>query len=124
MGCIYRIICYATGKSYIGQTAFSHPFIRFREHQKDAKNGKEGKLYDDLRIYNIHEFECICIRVAKNEELNALECYYAEQYDAYEWMGGYNANECGNARVSKEVSDDRRVYMRRTAIRNNIFRNR
>jgi hypothetical protein len=62
--------------------------------------------------------------VAKNEELNALECYYAEQYDAYEWMGGYNANECGNARVSKEVSDDRRVYMRRTAIRNNIFRNR
>lgn len=122
MGCIYRILCYATGKTYIGQTSFSHPFIRFQEHQKHANEGKLGSLYDDLRTYGIHEFECSCLRFAKNEDLNELECYYAEQYDAYEWMGGYNIIECGTAKVREEMSDDKRLYMKRRAIRTNYFR--
>ena len=70
-----------------------------------------------MRTYNIHEFECICLRVAENIQLNALECYYAEQYNAYVWDGGYNDNPCGTARVCEEMSDAKREWKRRMAIR-------
>ena len=74
-------------------------------------------MYEDLRTYGVHEFECICICVVPNEMLNALECYYAEVYDAYVWAGGYNVGECGNAPVRVEVADERRYWMKRNAIR-------
>ena len=79
-------------------------------------------MYDDLRTYTIHEFECSCLRVAKNEELNGLESYYAEQYAAYSWDNGYNVGECGNAKVHKEMSDEQRLHAKRRAIRTNYFR--
>lgn len=122
MGCVYRIYCHATGRSYIGQTAYSHPFQRFADHQRDAKRGKEGALYDALRMYDIHEFECSCLRVVPNEQLNALECYYAEIYDAYMWSGGYNDGECGQQKVAADMNDERRSWMRRNAIRRSFFR--
>jgi hypothetical protein len=55
--------------------------------------------------------------VCPNEQLNALECYYAEQYAAYEWEGGYNVGECGKEPVRKEMSDERRLWMKTRAIR-------
>ena len=116
MGCIYRIVCHATGRSYIGQTSYSHPFIRFQQHQLSAKKGSPGALYDDMRMYDLHEFECICICVVANETLNNLEAYYAEQYGAYVWDGGYNMGECGRSLVRKEMSDETRVWIRRRAI--------
>jgi hypothetical protein len=60
------------------------------------------------------------LRVVKNEELNALECYYAEQYDAYEWMGGYNLGECGKAPVTEDMPDERRMYKKFQAIRKRL----
>ena len=116
MGCIYRITHVATGRTYIGQTALSHPYVRFMEHQADARQGKEGVFYDDLRVYGVHAFECSCVCVVSNECLNALECYYADQMNAYVWDGGYNVGECGGALVRKDVSDDRRMWMKRRAI--------
>ena len=121
MGCIYRILCTVTGRSYIGQTAYSHPFQRFREHQRSAQHGREGPLYDDLRRYGVRAFECSCLRVCPNDHLNELECYYAEQYDAYVWEGGYNTGECGGAPVCKDVSDERRLWMKRRAIRKHVI---
>ena len=115
MGCIYRIICYATGKCYIGQTSYSHPFVRFREHQQAAKNGEEGPLYDDLRTYDIHEFECECVCVVPNTKLNSLECYYIEQYNAE-----YNISEGGKAIVRSEIDDTKRMWMKRRAIFKNF----
>jgi hypothetical protein len=122
MGCIYRIVCHATGRSYIGQTAYSHPFIRFREHQTAAKKGVPYPLYDDMRIYDLSEFECICLCVAPNTQLNALECYYAEQYDAYVWDGGYNMGECGKARLAREMSDERRDRAKRWAVKKSFWK--
>ena len=116
MGCIYRIYCAITGRCYIGQSAYSHPFVRFLEHQSSADVGENGPLYDDLRMYGVHEFECICICVVPNDQLNDLECYYAEQYGAYIWEGGYNQVECGGAPVRREVSDHQRMWMKRRAI--------
>jgi hypothetical protein len=79
-----------------------------------------GPLYDDMRRYGIEAFECICVCVVPNESLNALECYYAEQYDAYTWQGGYNVNECGNVLVRKEMSDAKRMWIKRRAIWKNV----
>jgi hypothetical protein len=122
MGCIYRIVCGETGRSYVGQTSFSHPFYRFKEHQRDARNGRDGLLYDDMRYYGVEAFECICICVAANECLNSLECYYAEQYDAYSWMGGYNVAECGGEPLRDEMSDAKRLRIKRNAIWRNLHR--
>jgi hypothetical protein len=116
MGCIYRILCLATGRVYVGQTAYSHPFVRFQQHQREARAGVPGELYDDMRTYGVCEFECSCVRVCENSQLNDLECYYAEQYGAYTWLGGYNENECGGAPVRDDVSDDVRMLRRRQAI--------
>ena len=116
MGCVYRLVRSATGRSYVGQTALSHPFQRFREHQRDALNGTEGPLYEDLRTFGVHAFECTCLRVCPNAHLNSLECYYAEQYAAYVWEGGYNTGECGGAPVRAEMSDTKRLWMKRRAI--------
>lgn len=116
MGCVYRIVCWATGRSYVGQTAYSHPFVRFRAHQLDAQKGRSGEFYEDLRRIPLEDWECQCICVVPNVQLNALECYYAEMYDAYEWMGGYNQGECGGEPVAREVSDETRMWMRRKAI--------
>ena len=117
MGCLYRIVCHATGRSYVGQTSYSHPFERFLEHQRDAQRGAPGPLYEDLRVHGVHAFECIPLCVCRNDSLNALECYYAEQYNAYVWEGGYNVGECGRSPVRAEVSDSKRLWMKRTAVR-------
>jgi uncharacterized membrane protein len=122
MGCIYRIICWATGQSYVGQTSYSNPFVRFLQHQTSAKKGVEGALYDAMRLYDIHEFECVCICVVPNTALNELECYYAEQYDAYYWDGGFNYSECGNAKVRREMTDEKRKWVRQKAIWKNRYK--
>lgn len=122
MGCIYRIVCHATGRSYIGQTSYSNPFERYKQHQRTALKGKEDPLYEDMRKYGMNEFECICICVVENSLLNALECYYAEQYDAYVWDGGYNIRECGNEIIRRDVSDERRKWMRHRAVWKNMHR--
>ena len=116
MGCVYRIVCKATGRCYVGQSAYSHPFVRFLQHQTDATAGKEGPLYDDLRSLGVHAFECECVCVVANAYLNDLEGYYAEQYSAYVWDGGYNVGECGGAPVRREVGDAQRMWMRKRAI--------
>lgn len=122
MGCIYRIVCHETGRSYVGQTSYSNPFERFKQHQTNARKGVAGLLYDDMRTYDIRVFECICICVVENKSLNELECYYAEQYNAYVWDGGYNTGECGGAPVRREVSDEARKMIRRRAIYRHIMK--
>lgn len=124
MGCIYRIVCHSTNRCYVGQTSYSHPFYRYAQHQASARKGEVGPLYDDMRRYDIREFECICICVVENSQLNDLECYYAEQYNAYVWDGGYNMGECGGQPVRADMSDERRLHMRRSAIYKNIMKHR
>ena len=122
MGCVYRIFCRATNRSYIGQTCYSHPFVRYCEHQRSAAKGVAGPLYEDMRRYGLHEFECICVCVVENTMLNALESYYAEQYSSYVWEGGYNVGECGGERVCRELDDARRLRIKRSAIWKNLGR--
>ena len=77
-------------------------------------------LHVAMREHGICAFECECIRQIANTSLNELECYYAEQYDAYVWDGGYNQGECGKAAVRREVSDVTRTWMKRRGIWKNM----
>ena len=122
MGCIYRIVCRATNRSYIGQTCYSHPFVRYREHQRSAEKGADGPLYEDMRRYGLQEFECICVCVVGNAGLNELESYYAEQYGSYVCDGGYNVGECGGERIAREMDDAIRYRIKRNAIWRNLRR--
>ena len=116
MGCVYRIVNRRTGQCYIGQTSYAHPFIRFRGHQEEALNGSPYPLHVAMREEEKGTFECECIRQAPNAMLNALECYYAEQYGSYVSEGGYNIKECGGAQVRREMTDETREWVRRRAI--------
>lgn len=100
----------------MGQTSYSNPFGRFMEHQKASKKGSMFLLHVAMREHGVRSFECECIWQAPNASLNDLECYYAEQYGAYVWDGGYNQVECGKAVVCREVSDETRMWMKRRAM--------
>jgi group I intron endonuclease len=121
MGCIYRIVNRQTGQCYIGQTSFSNPFYRFLEHKKEAEKGNTYPLYVAMREYGYEWFECECICQVPNLHLNALEAYYAEQYDSYV-PNGYNYGECGRSLVRREMEDTKRLWMKRTAIKKQYFK--
>lgn len=75
-----------------------------------------------MREYGTDSFECECIWQVPNVQLNTLECYYAEQYDAYV-PTGYNQTECGREVICKEMSDEKRMWIKRRAIWKNRRRN-
>ncbi len=116
MGCVYRIVNRHTGRCYVGQTSYHQPFTRFRRHKEEARKGSLHPLHVAMREEGEESFECECLRQVPNAMLNALECYYAEQYGSYVWDGGYNLGECGGAPVRREMSDETREWMRRRAI--------
>lgn len=120
MGCIYRIWCRVTGQSYIGQTAYADPKYRYRQHLAALRRAEAYPLYEAMREHGIEAFEMERIQQVPNSQLNALECYYAEVYDAYVWAGGYNLGECGKAVVVREMSDKARNWIRVRAIRKNL----
>jgi hypothetical protein len=116
MGCLYRIVNVRTGQCYIGQSAYSQPFTRFLRHKQEAREGSGGLLHCAMREDGEDQFECECLRQVPNDQLNALEAYYAEQYGSYASDGGYNERECGGAAVRREMSDATRMWIRRRAI--------
>ena len=109
MGCIYLLRCRDTSRCYVGQTAYTNPMYRIRQHVADSRKGSSFLLHVALREYGISSFDVECLQVVPNEMLNSLECYYAEQYNAYVWDGGYNMIECGTAPIAICKSDESRI---------------
>jgi group I intron endonuclease len=98
LGCIYLIICLATGKMYVGQTI--HPFIddRFDEHLYAALVRKtKTYLYNAIRKYGPDAFTIELLCAVPYESLDTMEAYWAEQLTTYIWdsPGGYNMVWCG-----------------------------
>jgi len=96
MGCIYRIFCKETGKSYIGQSIEDSPIKRYNRHWYRAlRNEYKYALYNAMRKYDKSSFYLETIIVCSNQSLDNLEAYYAEQYNSYYYENGYNIALCG-----------------------------
>jgi len=105
MPCIYRIRNKNNGKSYIGQTKYDSPKLRFSRHIADMKRRLKNNVSLTpfeyaLSKHGEESFEVMCLCVCGKESLDSLEQYYAEIFESYIWdfPGGYNATECGKGR--------------------------
>ena len=98
MGYIYRIVCTANGKSYIGRTLHD-PKQRWKQHVYKAKRSTVKTLLGHaINKYGVDAFRIETLCELSEESLDNMECYYAEQYESYVWQGGYNQTECGRGR--------------------------
>lgn len=96
---IYKLTNKINNKIYIGQTIQSFD-DRMRGHLYDAmyrKNTSDSRLANAIRKYGFDNFEKEIIDQAETiEELNYLEEYYIEKFNACDRDIGYNIKYGGN----------------------------
>lgn len=93
--CIYRIVCFATGKCYVGQT--NNPkkrknthFVTLRNQDHHNNHLQNAYLkYGEGQFY----FEVIENDIASTE-INSREMYWIRYFDSFE--NGYNKNSGGD----------------------------
>jgi group I intron endonuclease len=100
MGCIYRILCKSTGKSYIGQYRLNNPKYRINRHFRDAKNGSSCVIHQAIRKYGESDFDisvlCIC---SLQCDLDKKEDEYITEYKSMVNENGYNMVRGGKGRA-------------------------
>ena len=92
MPCIYKITNTINGKVYIGQTRRTLA-VRWNQH-KTCSRTYGFPLYAAMRKYGVENFICECLQECTAEELDALEIYWMNHFNAYE--KGYNAKAGGS----------------------------
>lgn len=100
MGCIYRILCKSSGKSYIGQYKLDNPTKRFKRHCVDAEKGSTCAIHKAIQKYGKDDFtvEVLCI-CSTQDELNKKEQEYIDQYNSMINNNGYNMVAGGKGRA-------------------------
>lgn len=100
MGCIYRILCKETQKSYIGQYKKDDPKLRWNRHLSDAKKNSKCAIHQAIRKYGKDTFEvfvlCLC---ETQEELDKKEDDYITEYNSMIYDNGYNMVSGGKGRA-------------------------
>ena len=100
--CIYRIVCFPTGKVYVGQTNNSRR--RKKDHFRYLKRGQHHSSYMQA-AYNKYGRRAFWFEVLETdlsiEQANQREIYWIEVFDSF--YNGFNATSGGDNRefVSK-----------------------
>jgi len=99
MGTIYEIICWTTGRRYVGKT-IQNLKRRLRDHESDFRNRPErccSRLILERGNYEMYELE----KVEDESKLNEREYYYIQHTD------------CVNHYVGKWLDEDfKKEYMK------------
>ena len=100
MGCIYRILCKTTGKSYIGQFRLDDPKYRINRHWRDAEKGSKCIIHQAMNKYGKEDFtvEVLCI-CNTQDELNTKEQEYIDLHHSMCNDNGYNMVAGGKGRA-------------------------
>jgi group I intron endonuclease len=100
MGCIYRILCKSTGKSYIGQFRLDDPKYRINRHWRDAEKGSNCIIHQAMKKYGKNDFtvEVLCI-CNTQDELNIKEQEYIDLHHSMCNDNGYNMVAGGKGRA-------------------------
>jgi group I intron endonuclease len=115
MGCIYRIRCKTTNKSYIGQYAqHDTPIARYSRHLRDARKGSKNTIHQAIRKYGEDNFEltvlCVC---STREELDLKEDEYITEFNSMVYDNGYNMIRGGRGRApNPHHTEDHKKRMR------------
>lgn len=101
MGCIYRILCKATNKNYIGQYRKDDPKLRINRHWNDAeKRNSKCAIHQAMRKYGKENFEVFVELICKSqEELDKKEDETITKYDSMIYDNGYNMVRGGKGRA-------------------------
>ena len=103
MGAIYRVYNNETGRSYIGQTCRL-------VSQRIIPSLQNRDLFKDARAHGFRSLGWEILELAENEDLNDLEVYYIDRFDAF--RSGYNEKPGGAAIKQSEgfgVSDEGKI---------------
>lgn len=100
---IYRITNLITGESYVGQSSNIHRrWINHRSRYKNPKSGDyNSRLYNDMRVYGIENFEFSVIEECNKDELLNKEKFWVAQLDSYD--NGYNGTAGGNSGIVNKL---------------------
>ena len=100
MGCVYRILCIANNRSYVGQTTqHDTPEVRWARHLRSAlRYGSQLPFHAAIRRHGADAFKVETLYQSDSAYvLNKLEAFWAEEFNAYLWGSsqetppGYNA---------------------------------
>ena len=97
MGCIYLVTHIESGRGYVGQSCCDDPAARWKRHQRDARRGSQLYFHRAIRLYGADAFRLEVLFVARQQALNPLEKFFAQELETYAWdtPGGYNSCWCG-----------------------------
>lgn len=100
---IYKITNKITGECYIGQS--ENIKKRWNGHKAASRNPKDHnynlRLYKDMRLYGIDNFEFSVIEECSAEDLLNKEIYWISFYDSY--INGYNMTMGGRSGVPQKL---------------------
>lgn len=100
--CIYRIVCFATGRVYIGQT--NNYAQRYRDHINKLKKGKHvnKQLQRAVNKYGLERFYFEIIEEGLSfEKSNEREIFWIKHYDSF--ANGFNATSGGRSSPTRSV---------------------
>lgn len=103
---IYRITNLITGELYVGQS--SNIRQRWINHKSRYKNPKSkdynSRLYNDMRVYGIENFEFSIVEECSKCELLDREKFWVTKLDSYD--NGYNNTAGGNSGWANKLSKE------------------
>ena len=104
-GCVYRITCIATNRSYVGKTQCLDTRIRLHRNLLIRGGHYSPMMQQDFRTYGIETFQVEVIERKLGLGAAKLECY---------WMGRFNSVDNGyNTRVGQtDTSTNKRTPAR------------
>lgn len=111
LGIVYRILCSASGKSYVGQTVRSIE-DRWKDHVHEATrekcrgNRRRYPLHAAIRKYGIDAFSIEKLADCKDSELDAVEILWTEFFDClvpngYVLVAGHGRGRCSDETKKK-----------------------
>lgn len=100
---VYRITNLVTGELYVGQSSnIKRRWINHRSRYKNPKSGDySSRLYNDMRVYGIENFEFSVIEECNKDELLDREKFWVAQLDSYD--NGYNNTAGGNSGIVNKL---------------------
>lgn len=102
-GYLYKIKNKLNNKVYIGKT-YNTIHQRFQEHIDNAfKKKEESKLYNDMRLFGIENFEISLLGQYEEYDLEYSEIEQIKFYDS--WKNGYNQSAGGEGLYKNQERD-------------------
>lgn len=102
MAYIYSITNNINHKSYIGLTRKDNPTDRWKEHIRNASEGRlDYPIYLAMRKYGTHNFRFRILEECSEDRVSERERHFIKEFNTYR-DGGYNATTGGEGWINED----------------------